>query len=327
MNNIRVADSAQIIGELSVGHGVRVAQGTAIRSAGDGVRIGHGSMILENSVVVGSKKRPTVIGRKTVFGHKCICLEAAIGDLCEVGNGTIFMPGARVGDWCIFGEGTIVPSGAVIPAESVVVGRPARVIRRLTDADRQMISRMRGGDTSLAAESYSRVTFQPKESVKMGKLYGHGGKHPAVDATADIFDTAELTGDVIVGSGSVIGSGVRIIGDSHGPVRIGKDVHILENTVLHLLPDNELVIEDGVTIGPGCIIHGTTIGVGTVVEAGCIVCDYSRVGSNVLIKAGSLVKQRAEVADNSVVEGFPAKQVGENDMPLPRPSWAFRCRD
>ena len=44
---------------------------------------------------------------------------------------------------------------------------------------------------------------------------------------------------------TIIGAGVKIIGDSHGPVRIGNDVQILENTVLHLLPDNDLIIDHG----------------------------------------------------------------------------------
>ena len=95
----------------------------------------------------------------------------------------------------------------------------------------------------------------------------------------------------MIGENSVIGSGVRIIGNSHGPVRIGSNVHILENSVLHLLPDNMLIVEDNVTIGPGCIIHGTTIGTGSIIESGSIVCDYSRLGKNTLVKSGTLVKQ------------------------------------
>jgi len=59
---------------------------------------------------------------------------------------------------------------------------------------------------------------------------------------------------VVIGERTIIGSGVKIIGDSHGPVRIGDDVQILENTVLHLLPDNDLIIDDGVIVGPGAMI-------------------------------------------------------------------------
>ena len=98
-----------------------------------------------------------------------------------------------------------------------------------------------------------------------------------------LFDSAEITGDVDVGTGTIIGAGVKIIGDSHGPVRIGADVQILENTVLHLLPDNDLVIEDGVIIGPGAMIHGCHIGAGTVVEPGAIVCDHAVIGAECVV--------------------------------------------
>ena len=126
-----------------------------------------------------------------------------------------------------------------------------------------------------------------------------------------LFDSAEITGDVVVGDGSIIGAGVKIIGDSHGPVRIGARVQILENTVLHLLPDNELVVEDDVVIGPGAMIHGCHLGAGTVVEPAAIVCDFSRVGAGSIVRAGACVKQRARFGDRAVLDGFPADQVGD----------------
>jgi carbonic anhydrase/acetyltransferase-like protein (isoleucine patch superfamily) len=89
-----------------------------------------------------------------------------------------------------------------------------------------------------------------------------------------LFDSAEITGDVVSGAGSIIGAGVKIVGDSHRPVRIGARVQILDNTVPHLLPDNELVVEDDVVIGPSAMIHGCHLGTGTIVEPAAIVCDF-----------------------------------------------------
>ena len=109
----------------------------------------------------------------------------------------------------------------------------------------------------------------------MGRLYAYRDKTPQVADTAVLFDSAEITGDVVVGEGSIIGAGVRIIGDSHGPVRIGARVQILENTVLHLLPDNELVVEDDVVIGPGAMIHGCHIEAGSVVEPAAIISSHT----------------------------------------------------
>lgn len=323
MENLRIADSARVVGTIRVGEDVYIAQGSAVRSIDGSVSIGNKSWVLENSIVIGSPEHPVQIGSKTVFGHKCIVIGAQIGDLCEVGNGTIFLPGSRVGSRCRFGEGMIIPSGAVIPDESVVVGRPGRVIRSLTEEDREMISRMRGNDISLGPVSENSVKFESKEGDKMGKLYTVNGKYPDIHESAYIYDTAEINGDVMIGSGSIVASGVRIIGNSHGPVRIGNNVQILENTVLHLLPDNQLIIGNNVTIGPGCIIHGTTIGAHSVIEAGSIVCDFSMLGENTLIKTGSLVKQKSVVPDNQIAEGFPAKGIGKNTEILRRPSWAI----
>ena len=70
----------------------------------------------------------------------------------------------------------------------------------------------------------------------MGRLYANRGKTPRIADSAVLFDSAEITGDVAVGEGSIIGAGVKIIGDSHGPVRIGARVQILENAVLHPCP-------------------------------------------------------------------------------------------
>ena len=149
----------------------------------------------------------------------------------------------------------------------------------------------------------------------MGQLYAYRGILPTVAASATLFATAKITGDVVIGDRTVIGAGVKIIGDSHGPVRIGSDVQILENTVLRLLPDNDLIIDDGAIVGPGAMIHGCHIGAGSVVEPGAIVCDHSVVGAGSAVRAGAVVKQWSRFAAGSEVDGFPAVEVGR----LPEP--------
>ncbi len=158
----------------------------------------------------------------------------------------------------------------------------------------------------------------------MGQLYEYRGILPSVAASAALFPTTEITGDVVVGERTIIGAGVKIIGDSHGPVRIGNDVQILENTVLHLLPDNDLVLDDGVIIGPGAMIHGCRIGAGSVVEPGAIVCDGSVLGAGCVVRAGAVVKQRSRFAAATEIDGFPAVDVGHLSEPPAMPAWALR---
>ena len=157
----------------------------------------------------------------------------------------------------------------------------------------------------------------------MGTLYAYRGTTPSIGAGTVLFDSAEITGDVVIGEDSLIGAGVKIIGDSHGPVRIGSRVQILENTVLHLLPDNELIIDDDAVIGPGAMIHGCHIGRGSIVEPGAIVCDGSVTGAESVVGAGACVKQRAQFGDHAVLEGFPARLIETLTTPPARPGWAL----
>ncbi|MHB8466428.1 MAG: gamma carbonic anhydrase family protein [Acidimicrobiales bacterium] len=321
----KVASSAVVIGQPHFGESSLLSEGAVVRTSAGGVTIGTGSAVLENCVVIGTEAIPTTIGRRSVFGHRCLVVGAVVGDLCEVGNASILMPGARLGDRVFLGEGTLVPPGMELPADVVAVGRPARIIRTAAPADLERLRGLRDGDLSLPPHT-STVLEHALEGMRMGQLYDYRGVTPTIAKTAVLFPTAEITGDVVIGERTVIGAGVKIIGDSHGPVRIGDDVQILENTVLHLLPDNELVISDGATVGPGAMIHGCRIGVGTIVEPGAIVCDGSVVGAGCVVRAGAVVKQRSRFGDAVEIDGFPAEGVGTVDSPG-RPAWALLVDD
>jgi carbonic anhydrase/acetyltransferase-like protein (isoleucine patch superfamily) len=309
-----------------LGRGTLVAQGAVIRSYRRGVEIGAGSAILENSVVVGDESIPTRIGRRSVFGHRCTVIGATVGDLCEVGNGSILMPGARLGDRVFLAEGTLIPGGVELPSSSVAVGRPARVIRAASEVDLRRLASLRDGDLSLPARTVITVKGS-EETSPMGELYEYRGILPTVAASAFVFPTAEITGDVVIGERSIVGPGVKIIGDSHGPVRIGNDVQILENTVLHLLPDNDLIIDDGVIIGPAAMIHGCRIGAGSVIEPAAIVCDRAIVGPGSVVRAGAVVKQRSVFEAGADIDGFPATATGSLSEPAQVPPWALRLDD
>jgi carbonic anhydrase/acetyltransferase-like protein (isoleucine patch superfamily) len=320
---MQVAASAVVVGSAAMGEGSVLAEGAVVRSDHSTVAVGTASFVLENSVVVGNARIPTTIGRRTVFGHRCLIIGAKVGDLCEIGNASILMPGAEVGDRVFLGEGTLVPVGMKVRSDAVAVGRPARVIRRASADDMRRLRGLRDGDLSIPPRTAITIGSD-EEHLAMGQLYSYRGIVPTVAPSAALFPTAEITGDVVIGERTIIGAGVKIIGDSHGPVRIGADVQILENTVLHLLPDNDLVLEDGVVIGPGAMIHGCRIGAGSVVEPGAIVCDGSALGAACIVRAGAVVKQRSQFGPGTEVDGFPAVAVGRVAAAPGVPGWAFR---
>jgi carbonic anhydrase/acetyltransferase-like protein (isoleucine patch superfamily) len=325
---VAVADSAVVLGSVRIGRDTVLAQGAVVRSSDGAVSIGAASAVLENCVVVGRRGLGTDIGHKTVFGHRCTVIGASVGNLCEIGNGSTLLAGSQLGDRVFLGERTLVPAGVHIPDDSVAVGAPARIVRRASTQDMDRLRRLRDGDLELPSDTVLRVLAGTEPAgAAMGSLYAYRDKTPAVAPSAVVFDSAEITGDVVVGDDTIIGSGVRIIGDSHGPVRIGARVQILENSVLHLLPDNELIVEDDVIIGPASMIHGCHIGRGTVVEPAATVCDWAAVGAHSVVRAGAVVKQRDDFGDHVVLDGFPAKQVDTVDGAPERPAWALRRED
>src|ERR1700678_1432510 len=228
-----IARSAVILGEVHVGAGAILAQGLVVRAHGGAVSIGNYSAILENGGVIGTPEHPVQVGQRTVFGRRATIVGATVGDLCEIGNGAILMPGSRLGSGCILGEGTLVPPGTVIPAGWVLVGRPPHVIRSATDADRERLAVLRQHQTNLTDHPGTIVPGPMRAGDHMGTLYAYRDKTPSIGAGAVLFDSAEITGDVVIGENSLIGAGVKIIGNSHGPFRMGPRGRVLGNRVLH----------------------------------------------------------------------------------------------
>src|SRR3954453_10222905 len=205
---VEIAGSAGVLGDAHVGAGAILAQGLVVRAHGGAVSIGNHSAILENGVVIGTPEHPVLVGQRTVFGHRATIVGASIGDLCEIGNGAILMPGSRLGNGCILGEGTLVPPDTVIPDDAVLVGRPPHVIRSATDADRERLAVLRQHQTNLTDYPGILLHGPMQAGERMGTLYAYRDKTPSIGAGTVLFDSAEITGDVVVGEHSVIGAGV-----------------------------------------------------------------------------------------------------------------------
>ncbi|WXH30030.1 Carnitine operon protein CaiE [Myxococcus stipitatus] len=326
--HFRLASSARVLGRVHLGPGVHLAQGAVVCSPDGSVQLGAGSAVRENATVVGTSRNPVTVGEKTSLGPRSLVLGASLGHLCEVGAGAILMPGSQLGDRCMVSEGALVPAGMWVPSDSVVVGRPARVARRVDTGDLERLRMTRGGSLALPEQPLTPFFAKDRaEDAPMGQLYSFRDKHPLVHPTATLFSSCEVTGDVIIGPGSIIGPGVRIVGESHVPLRIGAGVRIHANTVIHLQLGGSLVLEDGVLMGPGCVVHGCFVGANTVVEPGAILCDRSRLGRGCVVGAGSLVRAGTLFPDAAQVDGFPAVQTGFLSALPPVPSWSLRPED
>ena len=125
-----------------------------------------------------------------------------------------------------------------------------------------------------------------------------------------IAPTASVIGKVILKKNASIWFGVVARGDNE-PIEVGVNSNVQDNCVLHTDMGQPLIIGDNVTVGHMVMLHGCSIGDGSLVGIGSIVLNGARIGRGCLIGAGSLITEGKEIPDRAVVMGAPGKVVRE----------------
>ncbi|MBA3594822.1 MAG: gamma carbonic anhydrase family protein [Pseudomonadota bacterium] len=131
---------------------------------------------------------------------------------------------------------------------------------------------------------------------------------PVLHETAWVADNAQVMGHVCLAQDSSVWFGVVIRGDTE-TISIGKGSNIQDNSVLHADMGMPLTIGDNVTIGHQVMLHGCTIGEGSLIGIQAVVLNGARIGKNCLVGAGALVTEGKEFPDGSMILGSPAKVV------------------
>ena len=129
----------------------------------------------------------------------------------------------------------------------------------------------------------------------------------SVHPTARIARNAVVIGDVELGAECTVLFNATLRGDCRGRIIVGERTNIQELACVHVPLDGDTVIGSDVSVGHGAILHGCTIGDGTLVGMGATVLDGARVGRRCLIGAGALVTGSADIPDGMLVVGAPAK--------------------
>lgn len=117
---------------------------------------------------------------------------------------------------------------------------------------------------------------------------------------------ADIVGDVELGENCNVWYQAVIRGDS-ARIRIGRGTNIQDGSVLHVDPGFPMKIGENVTIGHCAVLHGCTIGDGSLIGMGAIVLNGAKIGKNCIIGAGALVTQGAEIPDGMMALGVPAR--------------------
>src|ERR1700710_1266562 len=117
---------------------------------------------------------------------------------------------------------------------------------------------------------------------------------------------ATVVGDVTVGELSSFWFNAVVRGDV-AAVTIGRRVNVQDGVVIHCDTDVPNIIEDDVTIGHRAVVHGTSVGQGTLIGMGAVVLSRSKIGRECLIAAGAVVPPDLVVPDRSLVVGVPGR--------------------
>ena len=145
-------------------------------------------------------------------------------------------------------------------------------------------------------------------------IYELDGKAPTLGKDAYVADSAQVMGDVIVGEGASLWFGVVARGDSE-TLTIGRGSNVQDGAVLHADAGKPLILGENVSVGHMVMLHGCTVGDGSLIGIGAIVLNGVKIGKNCIVGAGSLVTEGKEFPDGSMIMGSPAKVVRQLEGP------------
>lgn len=143
-------------------------------------------------------------------------------------------------------------------------------------------------------------------------IYALDGVAPEIDVDCWVAPDANVIGQVMLGAGASVWFGATLRGDNE-PIRVGAGTNIQELCVCHTDMGFPLTIGENVTVGHKAMLHGCTIGDGSLIGMGATVLNGARIGKGCLIGAGALVTEGKEIPDGALVMGAPGKVVRQLD--------------
>jgi carbonic anhydrase/acetyltransferase-like protein (isoleucine patch superfamily) len=139
-------------------------------------------------------------------------------------------------------------------------------------------------------------------------LYELDGIAPQVADSAWVADSAQVMGRVVLGENASVWFGTVIRGDTEA-ITIGRNSNVQDASVLHADIGQPLTIGDNVTVGHQVMLHGCTVGDGSLIGIGAVVLNGAKIGKHCLVGAGSLVTEGKVFEDGWMILGSPAKAV------------------
>ena len=135
-----IANSTNIIGDVKIGSETNIWFGTTIRADMHYIRIGKRTNIQDNSIIhVTTDIAPTIIGNGVTIGHGAIIHGCTIKDNCLIGMGSIIMDEVVINEGSMIAAGALIPPRTIVPKNTLMVGSPAKPIRKLRTIEKNEI--------------------------------------------------------------------------------------------------------------------------------------------------------------------------------------------
>lgn len=140
--SVYIADTAVITGDVTIGAESSIWFGSVIRGDVSPTIIGKRVSIQDLSCLHQSPAYPLIIEDEVTVGHQVTLHSCAIRKRALIGMGSIILDGAEIGEGAFIGAGSLVPPGKKIPPNTLAMGRPAKVVRDITEEDRKDMDRI-----------------------------------------------------------------------------------------------------------------------------------------------------------------------------------------
>ncbi len=148
-------------------------------------------------------------------------------------------------------------------------------------------------------------------------LYALDGVAPALPASGNCYIApgARLIGNVTLAERAGIWFNAVLRGDNE-PIVIGPGTNVQDGCVLHTDPGFPLTLGSDVTVGHSAVLHGCTVGDGTLIGMGAVVLNGAKIGAGCLIGANALITEGREIPDHSMAVGQPARVIRPVDAAM-----------
>ncbi|HYX45366.1 MAG TPA: gamma carbonic anhydrase family protein [Sphingomicrobium sp.] len=133
------APSADLIGDVRLGVRASVWFGAVLRADNTPIILGDETNFQDGAIGHSDPGFPLAIGARVTIGHQAILHGCTIADDCLIGMGARILNAAVIESECIVGAGALITEGKGFERGSLIVGAPARVVRRVTEEERQLL--------------------------------------------------------------------------------------------------------------------------------------------------------------------------------------------